>query len=194
MYWFRFGHTLGALAFGAILIGLVRYSEWWLSRLWSWKHFQWLGRLSYTLYVWHALPYIILLALLGGADASPAVQLARTPILIAAAFAVSIPVYYLVELRVLRMKLRFASEKEVLDLRTGKMVQVDHADEIASADRTLSPDETGDPHGSRVAQVRVTVPSPDPSSDDRVRLVALPESSTANSARAGKSGSSGASR
>jgi peptidoglycan/LPS O-acetylase OafA/YrhL len=142
MYWFRFGHTLGALAFGCILVGLVRYSDWWLSRLWSWHRFQWLGRLSYTLYLWHALPYIILMALLGGADPSPAVQLARTPILIAAAFAVSLPVYYLVELRVLRMKLRFASEKEVLDLRTGKMVRVDHADEIASADRTLSPDET----------------------------------------------------
>jgi peptidoglycan/LPS O-acetylase OafA/YrhL len=145
MYWFRFGHTLGALAFGLILVGLVRYSDWWLSRFWSWHRFQWLGRLSYTLYVWHALPYIILMALLGGADPSPAVQLARTPILIAAAFAVSMPVYYLVELRVLRMKLRFASEKEVLDLRTGKMVRVDHADEIASADRTLSPDEIGDP-------------------------------------------------
>lgn len=141
MYWFRFGHTLGALAFGCILVGLVRYSDWWLSRLWSWHRFQWLGRLSYTLYLWHALPYIILMALLGGPDAPPAVQLARTPILIAAAFAVSLPVYYLVELRVLRMKLRFASEKEVLDLRTGKMVRVDHADEIASADRTLSPDE-----------------------------------------------------
>jgi peptidoglycan/LPS O-acetylase OafA/YrhL len=144
MYWFRFGHTLGALSFGLILVGLVRYSDWWLSRFWSWHRFQWLGRLSYTLYVWHALPYIILMALLGGADPSPAVQFARTPILIAAAFAVSMPVYYLVELRVLRMKLRFASEKEVLDLRTGKMVQVDHADEIASADRTLSPDEIGD--------------------------------------------------
>jgi peptidoglycan/LPS O-acetylase OafA/YrhL len=144
MYWFRFGHTLGALAFGLILVGLVRYSDWWLSRFWSWHRFQWLGRLSYTLYVWHALPYIILMALLGGADAPPAVQLARTPILIAAAFAVSMPVYYLVELRVLRMKLRFASEKEVLDLRTGKMVQVDHADQIRSADRTLSPDEIGD--------------------------------------------------
>jgi peptidoglycan/LPS O-acetylase OafA/YrhL len=142
MYWFRFGHTLGALAFGFILVGLVRYADWWLSRAWSWHRFQWLGRLSYTLYVWHALPYIILMALLGGADPSPAVQLARTPILIAAAFAVSMPVYYYVELRVLRMKLRFASEKEVLDLRTGKMVQVDHADQIASPDRTLSPDET----------------------------------------------------
>ncbi|MFN7150419.1 MAG: acyltransferase family protein [Microthrixaceae bacterium] len=144
MYWFRFGHTLGAIGFGLILVGLVHYSDWWLNRLWSWHRFQWLGRLSYTLYVWHAMPYIILMAVLGGADAPPAVQLARTPILIAAAFAVSMPVYYLVELRVLRMKLRFASEKEVLDLRTGKMVQVDHADQIASADRTLSPDEIGD--------------------------------------------------
>ena len=149
MYWFRFGHTLGALAFGLILVGLVRYSDWWLSRFWSWHRFQWLGRLSYTLYVWHALPYIILMALLGGADPSPAVQLARTPILIAAAFAVSLPVYYLVELRVLRMKLRFASEKEVLDLRTGKMVQVDHADEIASADRTLSPGRDRRPRTDR---------------------------------------------
>jgi hypothetical protein len=52
------------------------------------------------------------------------VQLIRTPVLIAAAFAVSMPVYYLIEMRVLRMKLRFSSEKEALDLRTGKMVQV----------------------------------------------------------------------
>ncbi len=148
MYWFRFGHTLGAIGFGLILIGLVRYRDWWLTKFFSFGRFQWLGRLSYTLYVWHALPYIILLALLGGADASLPVQLIRTPILIAAAFAVSMPVYYLVELRVLRMKLRFASEKEVLDLSTGKMVMVDHADQIASPDRTLSPDETGDDQGS----------------------------------------------
>lgn len=145
VYWFRFGHTLGALGFGIVVLALARYADWWLSRFWSWHRFQWMGRLSYTLYVWHALPYIFLMALLGGADPSPAVQLLRTPILIAAAFAISIPVYHLVELRVLRMKLRFASEKEVLDLRTGKMVEVDHADQIASADRTLSPDEVGDP-------------------------------------------------
>lgn len=129
MYWFRFGHTLGALGFAAIVLGLARFPDWWVSRLWSWHRFQWMGRLSYTLYLWHALPYIILMAILGGADASPAVQLARTPILIAAAFAVSLPVYHLVELRVLGMKLRFASEKEALDLRTGKMVQVDQLDQ-----------------------------------------------------------------
>ncbi|MHB1138264.1 MAG: acyltransferase family protein [Microthrixaceae bacterium] len=142
LYWFRFGHTLGALSFAAVLICLVRCSEWWLSRLWSWGPFRWLGRLSYTLYVWHALPYLILIAVLGGNDASTSVQLARTPILILAAFLVSMPVYYLVELRVLRIKLRFSAEKEVLDLRTGKMVQVD---QVSEPDRTLQPEQTGDP-------------------------------------------------
>jgi len=159
MYWFRFGHTLGALSFAAILICLVRCSDWWLSRLWSWGPFRWLGRLSYTLYVWHALPYLILIAVLGGEDASTGMQLARTPILIAAAFAVSLPVYYLVELRVLRMKLKYSSEKEVLDLRTGKMVQVD---QVSEPDRTLAPDEVGDPapHGAGESAPE-TDPTPD---------------------------------
>jgi peptidoglycan/LPS O-acetylase OafA/YrhL len=128
LYWFRFGHTLGALGFALIVLGLARCTDWWLARLWSWHRFQWMGRLSYTLYVWHALPYIFLMAVLGGPEPSTAVQLLRTPLLVAAAFAISIPVYHLVELRVLRMKLRFASEKEVLDLRTGKMVRVEDVD------------------------------------------------------------------
>ncbi len=151
MYWFRFGHTLGAIGFGLILVGLVRYRDWWATRFLSLSPFQSLGRLSYTLYVWHALPYIILMALLGGADASLPVQLARTPILIAAAFAVSIPVYRLVELRVLRMKLRFSAEKEVLDLSTGKMVSVDTGgavEAIAEPDRVLSVDEVGERPGT----------------------------------------------
>lgn len=124
MYWFRFGHTIGAAAFAVIVLCLVHRADWWLSRFWSWGPFQWMGRLSYTLYVWHALPYIIIISMTGGEEASLGVQLVRTPILIAAAFAVSMPVYYFVELRVLKMKLKFSAEKEALDLRTGKMVQV----------------------------------------------------------------------
>jgi peptidoglycan/LPS O-acetylase OafA/YrhL len=127
LYWFRFGHSVGALAFGCILVALVHYRDWWLARLWSWHGFQWMGRLSYTLYVWHALPYLLLMAVLGGAEASFAVQVARLPLLVLAAFAVSIPVYYLLELRVLRMKLRFSTESEVLDLRTGKMMSLEDA-------------------------------------------------------------------
>ena len=143
MYWFRFGHTLGAIGFGLILVGLVRYRDWWFSRFLSLKPFQWLGRMSYTLYVWHALPYLILIALLGGADAGLGMQLVRTPILIVAAFAVSMPVYYFVELRVLRMKLQFSSEKEVLDLTTGKMVTVGQEGQLSEPDRTLDPDQDG---------------------------------------------------
>jgi hypothetical protein len=60
------------------------------------------------------------------------------------------PVYYFVELRVLRMKLRFSAEKEALDLRTGKMVQVGE-DGFPVADDAVSdparpagqPDPTG---------------------------------------------------
>ncbi|MFN8053019.1 MAG: acyltransferase [Acidimicrobiales bacterium] len=126
-YWFRFGHTLGALAFAAMFFALYRYPGWWLERFFSLKPFRWMGRMSYTLYVWHALPYLIILVATGGDDASPAVKVLRTPILIAAAFAVSIPVFYKVEMRVMGMKMKFASEKETLDLRTGKMVDVGEA-------------------------------------------------------------------
>ena len=125
VYWFRWGHTLGIFAFGAILFGLVHCRRWWLARAWSWRPFQWMGRMSYTLYVWHALPYVFIIALTGGEEASPTVQVLRLPVLIAAAFAVSLPVYYFVELRALRVKLRFSAEKEALDLTTGKMVRVE---------------------------------------------------------------------
>jgi hypothetical protein len=122
-YWFRFGHTLGALAFAAMFFALYRYPGWWLERFFSLAPFRWMGRMSYTLYVWHALPYVILLALTNGDDATPAMKVLRTPFLVASAFAVSMPVFYKVEMRVMGMKMRFASEKETLDLRTGKMVE-----------------------------------------------------------------------
>jgi peptidoglycan/LPS O-acetylase OafA/YrhL len=148
MYWFRFGHTLGALGFAAIILCLVHCRHWWLSRLWAWSPFQWMGRMSYTLYVWHALPYILIIAATGGEEASTAVQLIRTPVLIASAFLVSLPVYYLVELRVLRMKLRFSSEKEALDLRTGKMVQVHEGKVVGDVPATGQDLDSAAPGGS----------------------------------------------
>ncbi|MCB1257768.1 MAG: acyltransferase, partial [Microthrixaceae bacterium] len=142
MYWFRFGHTLGALGFGLMVIGMARYGDWWFARMVSWKPLQWTGRLSYTLYIWHALPFLIIASVMGGSDASLKVELLRTPIMIAAAIAVSMPVYYKVELPVLKAKLRFASEKEALDLRTGKMVNVEEhlAAEAAAKDKSASTD------------------------------------------------------
>ena len=122
-YWYRFGHSLGAIGFALLMFSLYRFPGNWLDRLLSWEPFRWVGRLSYTLYVWHALPYVVILALTNGDDATPTMKVLRTPVLMLAAFAVSMPVYYKVELKVMAMKLRFASEKETLDLRTGKMVE-----------------------------------------------------------------------
>ena len=127
MYWFRFGHTIGALAFAVIAFALVRYPSWKFSTFMSWSPFRWMGCMSYTLYVWHALPYLLIIAATGGEEASLGVQLIRTPILIASAFAISLPVYYKVELKVLKAKMKYSSEKQALDLTTGKMVDVPQA-------------------------------------------------------------------
>ncbi len=104
-YWFRFGHTLGALGFACVIFGIARYRDWWVSRAWSAKWLQWMGQRSYTIYIWHALPFLVLMALTGGQDASPAVQVLRTPIMAAAAIGLSVVVYNRVEMRVLRSKL-----------------------------------------------------------------------------------------
>ena len=162
LYWFRFGHTIGALAFVIIILGLVHCKDWWLNKFWSWQPFQWMGRMSYTLYVWHALPYLLLIGALGGEDAPLGQQLIRLPILVASAFLVSLPVYYLVEMRVLRMKLRFSAEKEALDLTTGKMVQVDDKGNVSAmpepapapqetAPRAPADEATASPSGPPVA-------------------------------------------
>ena len=142
MYWFRFGHTIGALAFATVLFCLCRYRSWWPSKIWETGPLQWMGRLSYTLYIWHTMPYLLIFALTGGEDASPAVTVLRLPILIAGAFLFAMPVYYFVELRVLKAKLKFSSEKEALDLRTGKMVQVEVTGAKASSELAKAPEST----------------------------------------------------
>lgn len=123
LYWFRFGHTVCTAAFAVMTFALVHYWDWWLSRFWSIGALQHVGRLSYTLYIWHGLPFIILLGLTDGMDAPIGVQLLRVPLLYLATFAIAIPVYRYVEMPALRLKMRFYSEPEVLDRRTGEIVR-----------------------------------------------------------------------
>ena len=72
MYWFRFGHTSARSAFATVLICLCRYRTWWPQQVLGTQPLQWMGRLSYTLYIWHALPYLLIFALTGGEDVSSA--------------------------------------------------------------------------------------------------------------------------
>lgn len=105
-YWFRFGHTLGALGFGLVLLSLARFEDWWLSRHSSAKWLQWMGQRSYTIYIWHALPFLLIMGLLGGEDASPMLQIARLPLLAVAAIGISVLVYNYVEMPVMKSRLK----------------------------------------------------------------------------------------
>ncbi len=124
-YWINFGHTVTALAFAPAMLAMARIKDWWPNRALSWKPLRFLGRMSYTVYVWHTLVFFIVLDLLGGDSVLG--QKWRAPILAAITIVACLPIFYGVEQRMLRVKLRFASEKEVLDLNTGKMVSIEEA-------------------------------------------------------------------
>jgi peptidoglycan/LPS O-acetylase OafA/YrhL len=149
MYWFRFGHTICMASFAVMTFALVHYRDWWLSRFWSLAPFQWIGRLSYTLYIWHALPFIFLFGATGGAEVGAGATLMRVPFLVVGAFLISIPVYYLVEMPVLRLKLRYAGEAEVLDRRTGMMVTTGGTEPAPSSGADTREPER--PHGGSAA-------------------------------------------
>lgn len=111
MYWFRFGHTLGAFGFAFVCLCLARYKDWWPSRAWSANWLQWMGQRSYTIYIWHALPFLVIMGATGGEDAPLSMQLMRLPFMAAATIAISVLVYEKVEMRVMRSKLRFTPDR-----------------------------------------------------------------------------------
>lgn len=121
-YWISFGHTLTTLAILPAILAMVRCRDWWANRALSWRPIRFMGRMSYTVYVWHTFFYFVLLEGLGLGRYLG--EKTRAPVLILAAILGALPVYYGVERRVLRRKLRFASEKQVLDLNTGKMIDL----------------------------------------------------------------------
>jgi peptidoglycan/LPS O-acetylase OafA/YrhL len=125
IYWINFGHTVTALAFAPAMLAMARIKDWAPNRALSWKPLRFLGRMSYTVYVWHTLFYFIILDLLGGNEVLG--EKTRVPILAFVTVVACLPIFYGVERRMLRVKLRFSSEKEVLDLNTGKMVSVEEA-------------------------------------------------------------------
>lgn len=123
MVWVQFGHTVTAIAILPTILAFVRCKDWIVSRAFSWSPIRFLGRMSYTVYVWHTLFYYIILQLLGGDEFLG--EKWRVPILAAAALIMSLPIYFQVEQRMLRIKLQFSTEKQVVDLNTGKMVDIE---------------------------------------------------------------------
>ncbi|MCB1258630.1 MAG: acyltransferase, partial [Microthrixaceae bacterium] len=142
--WIQFGHSLTALAVVPVVLAMTRCKEWRGNTMMSWKPIRFLGRMSYTIYIWHTLWYFIVLEALGGNEFLG--QKWRVPILMVIAIVASLPIYFFVEQRLLRVKLRFSSEKEVVDLNTGKMVSVDDllvGDSSSSSSSSGGPTDTG---------------------------------------------------
>lgn len=157
-YWINFGHTVCALAFMPAMLAMARHKEWFANRWLSWSPLRYLGRMSYTVYVWHTLVYFIVLDLLGGSEYLG--QKWRAPILAAITVVACLPIFYGVEQRMLRVKLRFAAEKEVLDLTTGQMVPVEVA--RARASGTFSAEAVeGHPPPAAVAEESPQHPATD---------------------------------
>jgi peptidoglycan/LPS O-acetylase OafA/YrhL len=123
MSWLRFGHTVCAVSFAIPMLAMARMKGWWANRWLSWKPLAWLGRQSYTLYVWHTLFFWLILDVAGFDDILG--QKTRVLVLLPLGVLMGVPIYYGVEQRMMRVKLKFSSEKEVVDLTTGKMVTVD---------------------------------------------------------------------
>jgi peptidoglycan/LPS O-acetylase OafA/YrhL len=124
-FWIQYGHTVCAITFMLPLLVMARMKDWWINRWLSWQPLRWLGRQSYTLYVWHTLFFWLILDVAGFDDVLG--EKTRVLILVPLGILMGVPIYYGVEQRMMKVKLRFSSEKEVLDLTTGKMVSVEEA-------------------------------------------------------------------
>lgn len=114
----RFGMTWTDVGFSAISIGfipaviaLVRCPDWLLGRWLSIKPFRFIGRLSYTIYIWH-VPWFI--AVVQFENVLPA------PVLLVLALGgtlgISMLSYRFIETPALRLKMRYAADPDSLDL------------------------------------------------------------------------------
>ena len=119
-YWINFGYTLTAIAFAPAMLAMARVKDWWPNRALSWKPLRFMGRMSYTVYVWHTFFYFVILEGLGLNDKLG--QKTRVPILAAVTIVCCLPIFYGVEQRMLRVKLRSAAHKAARPHNPGRIL------------------------------------------------------------------------
>lgn len=123
VYFFEYGHTVVVWCTLLVVWAFYRTPEWRAARFMSLRPFRYVGRLSYTLYVWHILAVLIAVAVMGEPANAPEALL-RGMLGWAVAFGLAIPVYKYVELRFQQKKLKFSAEKVVVDVSSGKEIDL----------------------------------------------------------------------
>jgi len=116
-WFYRWGYSLMALAVAPLTLCMARCKDSWVSRAFSLRWFRKVGEMSYSLYVWHILAYVLAGIAVEGAPAAPAAF-----VKILAAFGIAWLAHRYIDQAMLGMKLRFSSETMVLDRRTGEEI------------------------------------------------------------------------
>lgn len=102
---FRWGFNAMALSIAAITLCLARCRDSLVSRLFSWKWLRKVGEMSYSLYLWHILAYLLVIPLTGGMGSGPTAVLK-----LAAAFGVGYLAHRFIDRRVLDRRVKFPTE------------------------------------------------------------------------------------
>lgn len=123
LFFIQYGHTVVIWASLFFVLAMARVKDWGVSRFLQWKPFMYVGRLSYSLYIWHGLAIMGAFALVPDSG-SVAVDVVRAVVVWVLSFAFAIPVYKYVELRFQRIKLSYSAEKTAVDVSTGKEIDV----------------------------------------------------------------------
>jgi peptidoglycan/LPS O-acetylase OafA/YrhL len=123
VYFIQFGHTIVIWAALPFVLAMARVKDWGMNSLLQWRPFMYMGRLSYSLYIWHGIGIMVAFALLPDVTEVPEL-LVRSMIVWITSFALAIPVYRYVELRFQRIKLGYSAERTAVDVSTGKEIDV----------------------------------------------------------------------
>jgi peptidoglycan/LPS O-acetylase OafA/YrhL len=115
--WTNFGFTAIAFGVAPLILAMIRLRDFWPSKLFSITPLRYLGRLSYTIYIWH-VPWFLFVAYLRDQmpKSSVPADLVALVLLIPGLFGVVVLAHRYVELPALRLKARFTPDPDAADI------------------------------------------------------------------------------
>ncbi|MCO5311904.1 MAG: acyltransferase [Microthrixaceae bacterium] len=132
---FRWVFSVMAIAIAPVALCFARYKDSALSKLFCFGWIRKVGEMSYSLYVWHILAFTLAQLLVQGSG-----RLQSAVVKLVVAFGISWLAHRYIDRAMLGLKLRFASEKVVLDRRTGQEVAI----ETVTSDDGSAPSDSSD--------------------------------------------------
>lgn len=119
--WTQFGFTVVAISVAVVVLALVRCPNWWASPILSIKPLRYVGRRSYTLYIWH-IPLLIFFGQALDPD-EPMFEFIPPAVIVLVAIVtlavVTVVSYRYVEKPALKLKMRYSADPDAVDISKG---------------------------------------------------------------------------